>query len=93
VQKRLYFDQDAVWDAEVGGSREPCIRQGSSLAPPDEYDSTVYVRRRIDAALCQITLTTFCVNGDSMSAWRCGKRMELHHGGYVFVIVCLFVCL
>jgi len=45
--KNSCTDPDAVWDAESGGSREPCIWRGCTLAPPSEYDwtQTVHVQR------------------------------------------------
>jgi len=39
-----------------GGSNEACARYGCTLAPPDEYDWTVNVRRWC-SHFCQITLT------------------------------------
>jgi len=39
-------DRDAVWDSESGGSMEPCIRRGCTLAPLGEYDRIVRIRRR-----------------------------------------------
>jgi len=42
--KNCCSNWDAVWDAEPG-SMEPCIRLECTLAPPGEYDWTVYVQR------------------------------------------------
>jgi len=44
VQKRR-TDRGAVWEAQSGGSKEACIRWGSTLSQSDEYDWTVHVRQ------------------------------------------------
>ena len=44
--KNGWTDDDAVCGMESGGSKEACVRWGYTLAPPDEYDWTVHLRRR-----------------------------------------------
>jgi len=36
---------DVLWDAELGLSKEPCIRWACPLAPPGECDWTIHVRQ------------------------------------------------
>jgi len=44
--KNGWTNRDAVWGMDSGGPREACLRCGCTLAPPNEYDWTVHVRRR-----------------------------------------------
>ena len=53
--KSGWTDWDAVWDVDLGGFKEACIRWGCTLTPPCEYDWTAHVRLR-----CGISAHLFC---------------------------------
>ena len=55
--KNGWTDRNAVWDAESGSSRKPCIRWGVHWRHP--ANATEPSMCGGDAALCQITLTTY----------------------------------
>ena len=41
-----WTNQDAIWDADSGGPKEPCIRWGCTLALSGEYDWTIHKQRQ-----------------------------------------------
>jgi len=42
-RKNIWTDRHAAWVEDSGVSKEPCIRQRCTLAPPGEYHWTVRV--------------------------------------------------